>query len=177
MARSGSAGRGRANEGLEAARAAVLGLLGLREVETVRTRIECTDPGLMEVVGAARPRADARGGRPRIYMPERHARAQEAIGRLYREAHGSLRGAFSGPVLLAVVAHRHMPQSWPRHREGEQDMGKPDFDNMAKLVADALNGIAWRDDAQVVAAIAAKAPRRGELDWYEIEVTYCEAPR
>ena len=28
-------------------------------------------------------------------------------------------------------------------------MGRPDVDNCSKLVLDALNGILWRDDAQI----------------------------
>ena len=27
---------------------------------------------------------------------------------------------------------------------------KPDYDNIAKIIADSLNGIAYRDDAQIV---------------------------
>jgi Holliday junction resolvase RusA-like endonuclease len=29
---------------------------------------------------------------------------------------------------------------------------KPDFDNLAKIVGDALNKVAWLDDAQIAAA-------------------------
>jgi Holliday junction resolvase RusA-like endonuclease len=29
---------------------------------------------------------------------------------------------------------------------------RPDFDNIAKIVCDALNGVAWHDDAQIVNA-------------------------
>lgn len=34
---------------------------------------------------------------------------------------------------------------------------KPDVDNIAKLVMDALNGLAWHDDSQVVSLSAHKA--------------------
>lgn len=34
--------------------------------------------------------------------------------------------------------------------------GKPDLDNMVKLLLDALNKVAWRDDSQVTGIIAAK---------------------
>jgi len=37
--------------------------------------------------------------------------------------------------------------------------------------------VAYRDDKQVVGLVAEAAPRFGEMDWYEIEVTYCEARR
>ena len=33
---------------------------------------------------------------------------------------------------------------------------KPDADNYAKLILDALNGVLWRDDAQVVRLFAEK---------------------
>jgi Holliday junction resolvase RusA-like endonuclease len=33
---------------------------------------------------------------------------------------------------------------------------KVDWDNLAKLVCDALNGIAWHDDSQIVLAMAGK---------------------
>lgn len=34
--------------------------------------------------------------------------------------------------------------------------GKPDIDNLLKSVADALNGLLWRDDAQIVGAFVTK---------------------
>ena len=33
---------------------------------------------------------------------------------------------------------------------------KPDFDNIGKIICDALNGIAYRDDAQIVDALVRK---------------------
>ena len=33
---------------------------------------------------------------------------------------------------------------------------KPDFDNISKVIADSLNGIAYKDDAQIVSAIFQK---------------------
>ena len=33
---------------------------------------------------------------------------------------------------------------------------KPDFDNIAKIICDALNGIAYKDDASIVSAIVEK---------------------
>lgn len=37
-----------------------------------------------------------------------------------------------------------------RHPHPENQ--KPDFDNLLKMIADALNGRAWRDDVQIVSA-------------------------
>ncbi len=49
---------------------------------------------------------------------------------------------------------------------------KPDFDKIAKIVVDALNGIAWVDDCQIVSASVSKqygASPRVEVVAYEIE--------
>lgn len=48
-----------------------------------------------------------------------------------------------------------IPQSWPLKRRflaergAEHPTAKPDFDNIGKIVGDALNKIVWRDDAQI----------------------------
>ncbi len=59
------------------------------------------------------------------------------------------------PLELLVVSVIGVPASWSAKKRaaalaGEiRPTGKPDFDNLAKQV-DCLNGIVWRDDAQVV---------------------------
>lgn len=58
-----------------------------------------------------------------------------------------------GPVDLAVRVIQPLPQSWSKAdklaRAGRADVRKPDLDNIAKQIADALNGIAYADDCQV----------------------------
>lgn len=39
---------------------------------------------------------------------------------------------------------------------------KPDWDNVGKIICDALNGIAYRDDAQIVFAAVSKSYTEGE---------------
>ncbi|MBQ9042334.1 MAG: RusA family crossover junction endodeoxyribonuclease [Eggerthellaceae bacterium] len=165
------------NEHLEQMRAPMLEHLGLIEIETVRTRIPCNAPDLEKVIGAMRPRADGRGGNVRMYVPDRHAKAQKRIHDRYELARGRIRANFNGPVLFALVYHRKATKENRRRHVIEQDTYKPDVDNVAKLVMDALTGVAYRDDKQVVGLVAEAAPRFGEMDWYEIEVTYCEVRR
>ena len=45
-------------------------------------------------------------------------------------------------------------------RERENDTFKPDVDNIAKAVLDALNGVAFEDDSQVVRLRCSKHPRK-----------------
>lgn len=165
-----------ASGNLEAARAAMLDELDLSEICTLRTRIACDCEDLPKVVGAMRPKARALNGHAQVYMPRAHTRAQAELSRCYREARGTIRAGFAGPVMLVVVAHRTLPRGATARDAGEPDTHKPDADNVAKIVADALTGVAWRDDAQVVWMSSAKAPRvtKGGRDWLDIQVTYCE---
>lgn len=79
-------------------------------------------------------------------------------------ARSALRGAapLQGAVVLTVRALLPIPSSWSRARREAAARGliaptaKPDTDNYAKAIADALNGVAYRDDAQVVDLIARK---------------------
>lgn len=68
----------------------------------------------------------------------------------------------SGPVVLEMRAVLPIPASWSAKRraaalEGLEAPGKkPDWDNLGKAVSDALNGVVYVDDAQVVRASVEK---------------------
>ena len=57
-----------------------------------------------------------------------------------------------GPVQLSIRATYVPPASWSQKKRAAAQwrIGRPDADNLGKLVADNLNGVAWVDDAQVV---------------------------
>ena len=64
-----------------------------------------------------------------------------------------------GPVALVVRAWWSCPKALQRVREpymGGPKTSKPDADNVAKLFLDALNGLAYADDAQVVELLVYK---------------------
>lgn len=63
------------------------------------------------------------------------------------------------PVAVIIHVKRHLPASRPKRVKHEPDMVKPDVDNIAKLVLDALNGVAWEDDTQVTALSVVKHDR------------------
>lgn len=65
-----------------------------------------------------------------------------------------------GPIEVVVTAFMPMASSWSKKKtaaaiEGSVRPGKPDADNILKIL-DALNGIVWRDDAQIVEARVSK---------------------
>lgn len=65
---------------------------------------------------------------------------------------------FAGPVRMTIVATYLAPGSWSdaKRRATMYRTSRPDVDNLTKLVSDALNGIAYVDDAQVVELLASK---------------------
>lgn len=103
-----------------------------------------------------------------MYTPDETLRAERAIAAACREAmaEAGIQPMPFGPhvpVIVTVDVYRPLPESRPRRVRSEPDTFKPDADNVAKLVMDALNGLAWVDDAQVVDLHVRKHPRaRGQ---------------
>ena len=67
-----------------------------------------------------------------------------------------------GAVTLLVKAVFEVPKSWPLYKKTAAEAGalhptgRPDLDNIVKLVSDGCNGIVWGDDSQIVSIIARK---------------------
>lgn len=72
------------------------------------------------------------------------------------------RALFDGPLKVKVAAFFSVPQSWSKKKRGQaldgivRPTGKPDVDNLLKVI-DALNGIVWRDDSQIVQCFVSKS--------------------
>lgn len=103
--------------------------------------------------GKGRPRFDGRS--KRTYTDAQTLSAEQRVHAAWRAAGGR---TIPGPVELGVSVVLRRPQTHYRvsgelSAAGERathPTKKPDFDNVAKLIADALNGCAFDDDAQVV---------------------------
>jgi Holliday junction resolvase RusA-like endonuclease len=125
-------------------------------------RVVVVVPGVAR--GWQRTGATIRGGegKPFVSLYTKHTtRAAEAHVAACALAQAG-RLVLSGPVAMTLNVDVEPPKSWPKWRvaaalRGEVfPTGKPDFDNVLKLVCDALNGIIWADDAQIVTATFAK---------------------
>ena len=60
----------------------------------------------------------------------------------------------AGPLVMDIEAYFQTPESWSgvkqeRH-EGRYRPKKPDFDNIEKIYCDAMNGVIFEDDNQIV---------------------------
>ena len=103
--------------------------------------------------GKERPRAAKLRDRTIVYTPKKTKDYEREIATAYRT---QCRGIFSGAVAIEIHAYYEIPKSASRKRvldmvtDRERPTKKPDVDNIAKAVCDALNGVAYKDDSQVV---------------------------
>lgn len=68
-----------------------------------------------------------------------------------------------GPLDVSLFAIMPIPGSWSKAKQANalagliSPTGKPDLDNICKLVLDAANGVLWTDDSQIVRLDLCKA--------------------
>ena len=110
-----------------------------------------------EVPFKARPRYDGRSGR--TYTPRKTADAEKRIRAAWAEKNGSRFAGFEGEVRVSIEIQRPLAKSNPKRWVGRADLMKPDADNVAKLVCDSLNGVAYKDDSQVTKLSVSFRPR------------------
>jgi Holliday junction resolvase RusA-like endonuclease len=81
----------------------------------------------------------------------------------------------AGAVSLHVRVFRNHPKTWSKKRKAKRlyVTGKPDADNICKLIADALNGVAYRDDVQIaelsLVRLYTRNPEATEITVQELE--------
>ena len=115
-------------------------------------QISFTVPG--EPVAKGRPRITRHG----TYTPEKTMNFETLVKYEYINQCGKHRFADNAQLALDVVAYRSIPKSTSKKKRVMMEYGtllpitKPDWDNIGKSVSDALNGIAYHDDSQVVDA-------------------------
>ena len=101
-----------------------------------------------KIKGKARPRL----GRFGTYTPPGTVEYENLVRMLYMEQGGMF---YSKPVRVEICAYFAVPKSAGKRRRAgmlcgdERPAKKPDADNIAKIICDALNGIAYQDDAAV----------------------------
>ena len=121
-----------------------------------------------EIPGPPIPKLRARvvynraAGRAMAFTPQ-STQDGEALVRGY--GHDAAQGdtwPVGGPLTLLVVAVVPIPRSWAKRKRAEAIAGvirpdiRPDWDNFGKLVSDALNGVVYHDDSQIVTGTCEK---------------------
>jgi Holliday junction resolvase RusA-like endonuclease len=107
--------------------------------------------------GKGRPRFTKTG---RVYTPTETAQYESLVGLSYRN---SARGyKFTSPVRVTIKAFHKPPKG--KSKKVTEDMlnghilptKKPDADNIAKIILDGLNKVAWDDDTQIIEMMVTK---------------------
>lgn len=111
--------------------------------------------------GQPRPRATIRGRHAGVYDPGTAESWKNAVRHAAKEVWGGK--PFAGPLCVRICCRMPRPKA---HRRSNGELkesapswhtGKPDCDNIAKAILDALTTIGlWADDAQVAKVVIAK---------------------
>jgi Holliday junction resolvase RusA-like endonuclease len=109
-------------------------------------------------LGQPRQRVGVRAGHAVNYLPSEHP-----IHGFKADIRAAWRSTglapFTGAVACVIEAVFPRPKSKTKKRGDNPRLphtGKPDADNIAKSVLDALNGVAFKDDSQVVSLTVLK---------------------
>ena len=98
--------------------------------------------------------------RPRVlktgiaYTPKETANYETFVKMLYLEKYAGEK-PFEGPVSMVILAFYQIPKSASKRRREAMarhlipPTTRPDLDNIAKIIMDALAGIAYEDDKQI----------------------------
>lgn len=109
-----------------------------------------------EPVPKGRPRFHVFRGRVHTFTPQKTKEFEYCVAEYYKGAAGGCYFAKGVPITVSMVFGMPMPASTSKKRKADmlediiKHTVKPDCDNLIKAILDALNGVAWYDDAQIV---------------------------
>jgi Holliday junction resolvase RusA-like endonuclease len=110
-------------------------------------------------MGKQRPKFARRGNFVNTYTPSETVMYENLVKLTYQQEQGKLH---EGEVQMSISAYYAIPKSTSKKKSLEMLNGtirptkKPDIDNVIKIIADSLNGIAYHDDTQIVSIHAYK---------------------
>ena len=111
--------------------------------------------------GKDRPRFTTRGGYARTYTTDKTRSYEDLIVLSYKQSTKDL--YFDSEPIRAVITVSFTPNMSASKKNKElmlldkiKPTKKPDCDNVAKVVLDALNKVAYKDDSQVVELVVYK---------------------
>lgn len=117
-------------------------------------------------------------GRPRFtrtghaYTPKKTSDYEQNIADYYKLHNGIF---FEGPIEVKIIFYMPIPKGTPKRvlnimKEGDYPhTKKPDLDNLAKAMLDALNGVAFTDDSNITALKLSKTYNTSPGIWLAIK--------
>ena len=118
-------------------------------------QVQYSVPG--EPRGKGRPRFAKRGNFVKTYTDAKTASYEDQIRFYALKAMGDSK-VIEGAVRVFVSIRMAVPKSYSNKRReaclngSDKPLKKPDWDNVAKSICDAMNGIIYVDDTQIVEA-------------------------
>ena len=106
-----------------------------------------------EPVAQGRARITTIGRHPRVFDPKKSAEYKSYVRHLANTIKGR---PLEGPLVMKCDFYKGVPKSWSEKKRQQalagliKPIGRPDCSNYLKGVEDALNGIAYLDDSQIV---------------------------
>lgn len=107
------------------------------------------------------PKQRPRFAKGHTYTPARTQNAEKAVkNAVYGAMRERMIKTITEPVRVEICAYFGVPASASKKRQGEligrPCTKRPDADNVAKLVCDGMNGVAFTDDSQVASLSVSK---------------------
>lgn len=119
----------------------------------------------VEPTAKARPRSAIVAGRVHTYTPKKTRNAEAMIEAMIRSQVMEIGSFDEGvPLRLEVTFYRVRPKHLPKRVT--MPVSRPDYDNYAKLLTDALEKFVYKNDSQITTALVRKRfgdPPRIEL--------------
>lgn len=123
--------------------------------------------------GKARPRFSRRSRS--VYTPRKTVAYEDLVAKCYHDAGGKLYPD-DCYIRISVNAFFGIPKSYSKKKRMQcindeiRPTKKPDIDNILKVILDALNGVAYEDDRQVVYVRCHKYYADSEMGHVDIEI-------
>ena len=105
-----------------------------------------------EITGKQRPRMNTYTGK--AYTPTKTKNYEYLVRQIFVYKYPNYK-PIEGRVTMTIIAYFDIPKSTSKKKEAEMLSGaisptkKPDWDNIGKIISDALNKFAFKDDAQI----------------------------
>lgn len=129
---------------------------------------------IFEVIGKVQGKARARTfynpkiGKSQSITPEKTMLYENLIKLSFQQAERKETFFDGEPLEVDITAFFAIPKSASKKKAADMSAGrilptkKPDADNIAKVICDALNGVAYHDDSQVVKLTVKKTYTKNE---------------
>jgi len=104
-------------------------------------------------IGKERPRVNTKTGK--VYTPTKTSSFEDKVKWAFRSKYNIDMEPSTEPFKALIIAEFEPPKSLSKKKKENLILDgdytkKPDVDNIAKIILDSLNGLAYKDDSQVI---------------------------